>query len=62
MGFTTTLKKVGLDKLIEYTYKDPEANLPKIMDWADKFSGGEFPSQRAVIREAIENKNHPYHD
>ncbi|MBP3521884.1 MAG: radical SAM protein [Oscillospiraceae bacterium] len=62
MGFKTTLQKVGVDKLIEYTYKDPEANLPKIMDWADKFSGGEFPSQRAVIREVIENKDHPYHD
>ncbi len=62
MGFKTTLQKVGLDKLIEYTYKDPETHLPKIMDWADKFSGGEFPSQRAVIREVIENPDHPYHD
>lgn len=61
MGFKTTLQKVGLDKLLEYAYKDPETNLPKIMDWADKFSGGEFPSQRKVIREAIEDPAHPYH-
>lgn len=60
MGFKTTLQKVGVDKLIEYAYKDPETSLPKIMDWADKFSGGEFPSQRKAIREAIENKDHPY--
>ncbi|OUQ60727.1 radical SAM protein [Flavonifractor sp. An112] len=62
MGFKTTLQKVGVDKLIEYAYKDPETSLPKIMDWADKFSGGEFPSQRKAIREAIENKDHPYHE
>ena len=61
MGFKTTLQKVGLDKLLEYAYRDPETNLPKIMDWADKFSGGEFPSQRKVIREAIEDPAHPYH-
>lgn len=48
--------------IINYLYKDPEKNLRIIMDWADKFSGGEFPSQRKAIREAIEDPNHPYHE
>ncbi|MGN1032199.1 MAG: radical SAM protein [Intestinibacter sp.] len=31
------------------------------MDWADKFAGEEFKPQRAVIREAITNPEHPYY-
>ena len=62
MSFTNTLKKLGIEQTINYLYKDPEKNLRVIMDWADKFSGGEFPSQRKAIREAIENPDHPYHD
>ena len=33
--------------------------MPKIMDWADKFAEGEFPTQREMIREAITNPEHP---
>ena len=62
MSFTNTLKKLGIEQTINYLYKDPEKNLRIIMDWADKFSGGEFPSQRKAIREAIEDSNHPYHE
>ena len=36
-----TLKKLGIDQLIKFAYKDPEKNLPKLMDWADKFSKGD---------------------
>ena len=61
MDASTTLKKLGIDQIIKYVYKDPEKNLLKIMDWADKFAKGEFVSQRRVIREIIENPEHPYH-
>lgn len=61
MNFKNTLQKVGLEQAINYLYKDPETNLKKIMDWADKFAGNEFVPQRKAIREAIEDKNHPYH-
>jgi len=61
MSFHDTLKKFGIEQTINYLYKDPEKNLRTIMDWADKFSGGEFPTQRQMIREAIENPDHPYH-
>lgn len=62
MSVSDSLKKFGLEQMFNYLYKNPEENLVKIMDWADKFSGGEFPSQRKAIREAIEDKDHPYHD
>ena len=61
MDASTAIKKFGLEQAFNYMYKDPEKNLSKIMDWADKFSGGEFVSQRKAIREAIEDPNHPYH-
>lgn len=61
MDASTAIKKFGLEQVFNYMYRDPEKNLSKIMDWADKFSGGEFVSQRKAIREAIEDPNHPYH-
>ena len=53
MSAMNTLKKFGLEQAFNYIYKDPDKNFIKIMDWADKFSGGGFPAQRAMIREAI---------
>ena len=61
MSVANTIKKLGLEQAFDYLYKDPENNLKKLMDWADKFSGGEFEPQRKAIREAIEDPNHPYH-
>ena len=46
--------------MIRYAYRDPDKNLPKLRDWADKFSGGEFPTQRKMIREIFRNPDHPY--
>ena len=57
----SSLQKYGLEKALDFVYKDPDKNLLKIMDWADKFSGGEFPGQRKAIRAAIEDPEHPYH-
>ena len=61
MSAMNTLKKFGLEQAFNYVYKDPDKNFIKIMDWADKFSGGGFPTQRAMIREAISNPEHPYY-
>lgn len=61
MDVTATIKKFGLEQAFNYLYKDPEKNLRKLMDWADKFSGGEFAPQRKAIREAITNPDHPYY-
>lgn len=61
MNTSVALKKFGLEQAFNYLYKDPEKNLVKLMDWADKFSKGEFEPQRRTIREAVENPNHPYY-
>ncbi len=61
MDVSTTLKKLGIEKIFGMLYRDPEKNLPRLMDWADKFAGEEFPAQRAAVREAVEDPNDPYY-
>ncbi len=61
MDVRTNLKKLGLEKVFGYLYKDPEKHLPELIDWADRFSHGEFEPQRRAIREIIEDPEHPYH-
>lgn len=43
MNASNTLKKLGIEQTFDYIYKDPEKHMKKLMDWADKFSKGEFP-------------------
>ena len=61
MNVSATLAKFGISKAFDQLYSDPEKNLVKIMDWADKFSKGEFAGQRAAIRKAIEDPEDPYY-
>ncbi len=62
MSVRNTLKKLGIEQAVDQVYKDPEKNMRILIDWADKFSGGELEPQRKMVREVIENKDHPYHD
>lgn len=61
MDVSTTVKKFGLEQAFNFLYKDPDKNLVKIMDWADKFAQGQFEKQRHVIRDAITNPENPYY-
>ncbi len=62
MSVSTTVKKSGIEQMVKYLYKDPEKNLRKLMDWADRFSGGQLEKQRSYIRHAIEDPDDPYYD
>lgn len=53
MDVSTTIKNFGLEQAFNYLYKDPDKNLIKIMDWADKFAGDQLVPQRKAIRESI---------
>lgn len=61
MNMAANLRRFGLEQAFTYLQKDPENNMKKIMDWADRFAAGSFESQRKLIREVIENQDHPYH-
>ena len=54
--FTNHLKKIWLEKAYDYIEKNPEQNIPKLMEWVDRFAGnGEdsFPAQRNAIRKVV---------
>ena len=50
------IQKIGLTKAYEYIEKEPEKNLPKLMELVDKYAekkGDIFPTQRAAARTVI---------
>ncbi|MBQ6292983.1 MAG: radical SAM protein [Lachnospiraceae bacterium] len=61
MKVSSTISRLGLTKVFDHLYKDPETNLRHLIGWADRVSGGRFPKQRASIRAAIEDPNNAYY-
>lgn len=59
MSVSTTVKKYGIEQAIKFMYKDPEKNLPKLMDWADTFCKGRFPGSAPRSSGAIEDPTYP---
>ena len=58
MALGNTMKKVALRTAFDYIGKNPEENMPKLMDWVDRFAGDgpeSFPVQRAAVRKVIED-------
>ena len=53
-----TLSKLGMKTAFSYIEKDPEKNLPKLMEWVDKLAGtgpDSFQEQWDAFREVINN-------
>ena len=40
MSLPARLRAFGISKALDYLERDPDANLPKLMDWLDKIHGG----------------------
>lgn len=60
-SITTGLKRAALNKLIDYLISDPEVNMKKVMDLADKtLPKNLFSSQRTAFRRAIDEENNWY--
>ena len=55
------LKKIGIDKVIGYVQKDPEKNLPKLVEWVEKFEGDSFRKHKKIVLDAILNEDNIYH-
>jgi hypothetical protein len=57
MKLSSHIKAYGISKALEYLDRDPESNLPKLMEWVDLFAGDElFSAQRNVFRSIISDK------
>jgi len=61
MQLKYSLEKFGIKQVINWITKNPEKNLPRLMEWVDRFANGEFVSQRDAIRGAIMDPDHVYH-
>ena len=54
MSLAREIKRLALRVVYNYLDKDPQANLPKLMEWVDNSAGGLLEPQRAVFRKIIE--------
>ena len=48
MSLPARLRAFGISKALDYLERDPDANLPKLMDWLDKYTGERLASCYAV--------------
>ena len=56
MDTSSKMVRYGIKKAFGYIEKNPQENMPKLMDWVDRFAGDgpdSFPVQRAAIRKVI---------
>ena len=58
MDLSVRMKKTALRTALGYIEKDPERNLPQLMDWVDKLAGdgpSSFPRQRAAFHNVLDH-------
>ena len=64
MSMMNSVKRAGFRAMYGYLDKDPDANIPKLMDWVDRFAGNgpnSFPDQRAAFRKVIESPDNNWY-
>ncbi|WP_324824198.1 radical SAM protein [Sinanaerobacter sp. ZZT-01] len=62
MSIAESVKCLGLVQAFHYLDKDPEKNLPKLMEWIDRFSKKDvYPEQRRAIRQIISDENNNWY-
>ena len=57
MSLPARLRSFGISKALDYLERDPDANLPKLMDWLDIKLGMEQPSV-PFIRGVVNMRNY----
>ncbi len=61
MSITTSLEKLGIDKVVNHLYKDPEKNIRQVISWVEKIGKGRFDIQLKYIKRAVEDPSDPYY-
>ena len=60
--FSETVKAFGVKQVLGYLQKDPENNIPKILDWLDKYGGSvAMPEQLAFVRRVLTDKDNKWY-
>ena len=58
MSLKETVEVFAIKKALEYLDKDPETNMPKLMDWFDKFDvKNTLTTQRKIVRGVVESRD-----
>lgn len=61
MSIKDTVQNIAINQVLKYTEGNPEENIPKLMELADKLlPEGWYGTQRKYIRSAIDEKNNWY--
>lgn len=53
MSFSESMKKIGLEKIYDYLDRDPEANIPKIVDFLEKTDRGGISRQLPTVKKYL---------
>ena len=62
MGLSARMKAFGVSKALDYLERDPDANLPKLLDWMDTFGGERLdPAYRLVIKRAMSDPDNNWY-
>ena len=51
------LRASGVKKMLKYLEKDPEENIPKIVDWLDRFGGESIAMHMRHVREILRDRD-----
>ena len=58
MSIPTRLRAFGISRALEYLERDPDANLPKLIEWVDKYAGERLsPPYQDLLHRAIADPN-----
>ena len=61
MSLQKSIQNFGIKQALKYMEKDPEENIPKLMDMVDKFApDGWYEAQRNMIRKVIKERGNWY--
>ena len=61
-SFSESVKAFGVKQVLGYLQKDPENNIPKILDWLEKYGGDvAMPKQIAYVRRVLSDKDNKWY-
>ncbi len=62
MSLSAHIKAFGLSKALDYLERDPDANLPRLMEWLERFDGEKLPSRyMELIHQALSDPDNNWY-
>ena len=62
MSIPARLKAFGISRALDYLDRDPDANLPRLMEWLDRYAGERLaPPYQALFHQAMTDPDNNWH-